>query len=292
MSLLSSQAMSLRKAPPITDTEFRKLREFIYKLTGIDVPERRKYLFETRLGARLKTLQLSSFGEYITYLTSSPHRKQELDLLFEKITTNETSFFRDIKQLGVFKTFALRKILDDQARKGTKELRIWCAGCSSGEEPYTLAIMLHELLKMSIISWKIRIFANDLSPAMVARAKRGVYNAYALRNTPKQIQTKYFIPESRGFKVHPKVQKLVQFQVLNLNDSVAVKRIQQSHIVFCRNVIIYFDDAMKRKVINHFYNNLLPEGYLIIGHSESLHRYARFFIPQTKPGGIMYQKAK
>jgi chemotaxis protein methyltransferase CheR len=284
--------MSLRKAPPITDSEFHTLRDYIYKLTGIDVPERRKYLLETRLGARLKTLDLKSFGEYYSYLTTAADRKKELDFLFEKITTNETSFFRDIKQLGVFKTFVLKNFLDAQTKSGKKELNLWCAGCSSGEEPYTLSIMLHEILKMSIIGWKINIFANDLSPAMITKAERGVYNDYSLRNTPKEIIEKYFTAEPEGFKIHPKVKKLVTFQVLNLNDSLAVKRIQKSHIVFCRNVIIYFDDDMKRKVVNHFYDNLLPGGYLVIGHSESLHKYARFFIPQAKPGGIMYQKSK
>lgn len=284
--------MSLRKAPPISDAEFRNLREFIYNLTGIDVPERRKYLFETRLGTRLKTLKLNNFGEYFKYLTTSPDRKKELDLLFEKITTNETSFFRDIKQLGVFKTFVLKNVLDAQLSAGKKELNLWCAGCSSGEEPYTLGIMIHELLKVSIIGWKINIFANDLSPAMVAKAKRGVYNEYSLRNTPKEIISKYFIPQADGFKVHPKVQKLITFKILNLNDSLAIKRIQKSQIVFCRNVIIYFDDAMKRKVVNHFYDNLVSKGYLIIGHSESLHKHTNFFTPQSKPGGIIYQKTE
>ncbi|WP_462324105.1 CheR family methyltransferase [Desulfoplanes sp.] len=292
MSPLSSQSISLRKTPPITDTEFHTLRDFIYKLTGIDVPERRKYLLETRLGARLKALELRNFKEYFKFLTTSTDRKKEINLLFEKITTNETSFFRDIKQLGVFKMFALKNIIDAQTKSGKKELNIWCAGCSSGEEAYTLSIMLHEILKMSILSWKISIFANDLSPAVIAKAKRGVYNDYSLRNTPKEIVSKYFTAEPGGYKVHPKIQKPITFQALNLNDSLAIKRIKKSHVVFCRNVIIYFDDAMKRKVVNHFYDNLLPEGYLVIGHSESLHKYARFFIPQAKPGGIMYKKAK
>jgi chemotaxis protein methyltransferase CheR len=292
MASIPSQSMSLRKAPPITDSEFHTLRDFIYKLTGIDVPERRKYLLETRLGARLKTLDLKNFGDYYKYLTTSPDRNKELDFLFEKITTNETSFFRDIKQLGVFKTFVLKNVLDAQSNSGTKHLNIWCAGCSSGEEPYTLSIMLHEILKVSIIGWKINIFANDLSPAMISKAQRGIYNDYSLRNTPKEIIDKYFMARPEGYQIHPKVQKLVTFQVINLNDSLAIKRIQKSHVVFCRNVIIYFDDEMKRKVVNHFYDNLLPEGYLVIGHSESLHKYARFFIPQAKPGGIMYQKAK
>lgn len=292
MSLLSSPSIGLRKTPPITDEEFRSLRDFIYQRTGIHVPERRKYLLETRLGTRLRELELHNFTEYFQYLTASSHRTRELELLFEKITTNETSFFRDIRQLDVFRTHVLKPVLDALTKSGTKKLNIWCAGCSSGEEAYTLSIILHEMLKMSIIGWNISIFANDLSAAMIAKAKRGLYNEYTLRNTPKEIIDKYFIPQPGGFKVHPKVQKPVTFAVLNLNDSLAVKRIPTSHIVFCRNVIIYFDDAMKRKVVNQFYDNLVPKGYLIIGHSESLHKYARFFIPQANPGGIIYQKAK
>ncbi len=291
MSLVDSKSLSLRKAPPLSDTEFSNLRKLIYELSGIDIPERRKYLLENRLGSRLKTLNLRSFGEYYNYLKNSKDGNKELDYLFEKVTTNETSFFRDIKQLGVFKTFALTKVIDEQKKANRKELNIWCAGCSSGEEPYTLSILVYEALGMSVSGWKINILANDLSPAMIAKARKGLYNEYSLRNTPKQMVDKYFTKEPGGYRILPKIQKLIDFRVMNLKDDLALKRIPKSHIIFCRNVIIYFDDEMKQQVINRFYDNILPQGYLVIGHSESLHKYSRLFRPKSKPGGIMYQKA-
>jgi chemotaxis protein methyltransferase CheR len=247
---------------------------------------------ENRLGSRLKTLNLTSFRDYYDLLKLSKSKNTEFDYLFEKITTNETSFFRDMKQLGVFKMFGLKQILDTQTKANKKTLNIWCAGCSSGEEPYTLAIMLHEVLGMSILGWKIKITAIDLSPAMITKAKRGLYNDHSLRNTPVAMKNKYFAKEPGGYKVHPKLQKLIDFKLVNLNDNMAVKRIPKSQIVFCRNVIIYFDDDMKKKVINHFYDNLLPDGYLVIGHSESIHKHSRLLKPLPKPGGILYQKSK
>ena len=178
--------------------------------------------------------------------------------LFERVTTNETSFFRDQKQLDVVRDKVLPAVMERQS-KGLKEISIWCAGCSSGEEPYTLAIMLHEMLRMTIIGWRIRITANDLSPAMLAKARLGLYNDHALRTTPKDIVDRYFTKETAGYRIHPKVQKLVSFGPINLNDTLAMKRVPRSQVVFCRNVIIYFDDEMKKKVISGFYDNLQPE---------------------------------
>ena len=290
MSLLANSSLSLRKTPSISDSEFEDLRKFIYDSMGIDIPLRRKYLLENRLGKRLQELNLTSFADYYKYLRFAPGKAKEMDVLCEKITTNETSFWRDIKQLEAFRDHALADVMDMQQKAGDKSLNIWSAGCSSGEEPYTLAMMLHELLRMTIIGWNIRITANDLSPAMVAKARRATYNEHALRTTPKEIVQRYFTQETIGYKVHPKVTKLVSLGLINLNDSLAVKRVPRSHIIFCRNVIIYFDDAMKKKVIGAFYDNLLPGGYLVLGHSESIHKISRAFKPVIKPGGIMYRK--
>jgi chemotaxis protein methyltransferase CheR len=289
MPLPSLGTLSLRDAPKISDQEFKELRDYIYSLTGIDIPAERKYLLENRLGPRLKELGLKSFADYPRTLRLSAGRDAELEKLFERVTTNETSFFRDQKQLDVVRDKVFPAVMDKQA-KGAKEFSIWCAGCSSGEEPYTLAIMLHEMLRMSIIGWRIRITANDLSPAMLAKAKSGLYNDHALRTTPKDIIDRYFTKEAAGFRIHPKVQKLVSFGPINLNDALAVKRVPRSQVVFCRNVIIYFDDEMKKKVISGFYDNLQPEGYLVLGHSESIHKISRAFTPLMQPGGIVYQK--
>ncbi|MFP4456025.1 MAG: CheR family methyltransferase, partial [Desulfonatronovibrio sp.] len=124
------------------------------------------------------------------------------------------------------------------------------------------------------------------------KARQGLYNEYSLRNTPKEVVDNYFSKEPGGYRINPKIQELIKFEKINLNDSAAIRRIPRSEIVFCRNVIIYFDEAMKKKVINSFYDNLIPKGFLVMGHSESLHSVTRVFNPIRKPGGIVYQKAE
>ncbi|MHC1713373.1 MAG: protein-glutamate O-methyltransferase CheR [Solidesulfovibrio sp.] len=286
-----SDMLSLRKSVAITDAEFKQLRDFIYSKSGIWVDDKRKYLFENRFGARLAALGLKSFGEYIKLLSFDPRKDQELRHVFELVTTNETSLFRDTKQLDGVRANILAPLLAAQRKQQQMELRIWCAGCSSGEEPYTLSIILHEMLGPELPKWRIAITAIDLSPAMVAKAKEGVYLDYAFKTTPEAIKAKYFTQTPAGFKIIPSIARLVRFEVMNLNDSAALKRIPKSHMVFCRNVIIYFDDAMKKNVTDAFYDNLLPGGHLILGHSESMHRISRVFQPKILSGSMAYQKA-
>ncbi|MFP4110759.1 MAG: CheR family methyltransferase [Desulfonatronovibrio sp.] len=292
MSFLGSQSLSLRKAAPLSDKEFNDLRDLIYKVAGIDIPKQRRYLLENRLRGRLNELNLKNFSEYYQYLRHGADKRNELEYFCEKMTTNETSFFRDPKQLGVFRVYVLIPLLEQLKTMGRKRLHIWSAGCSSGEEAYTLGIMLHEILKASLVSWNIRITANDISSTMLDKARQGLYNEYSLRNTPKEVVDNYFSKEPGGYRINPKIQELIKFEKINLNDSAAIRRIPRSEIVFCRNVIIYFDEAMKKKVINSFYDNLIPKGFLVMGHSESLHSVTRVFNPIRKPGGIVYQKAE
>ncbi|WP_243363357.1 CheR family methyltransferase [Fundidesulfovibrio terrae] len=290
MSSLFSKTISLRKELKIADSEFVQLRDYIYQQSGIYIADNRKYLLENRLANRLKELNLKSFAEYYHFLQYDPGKRQELNRLFEVVTTNETSFYRNPPQLAVFQNNVLPEVLDKQRKLGGKKLRIWSAGCSTGEEPYTLAIILHEVLKSEINSWDIKITANDLSEAVLASARNGVYNDYTLRTTPKEIVTKYFSAEDGKFKVKPEVKRLVNFGQINLSDKAMLKRVDRSQLVFCRNVIIYFDDEMKKNVIGSFYDNLLPGGFLLIGHSESLHNISRAFKPKHYPGAIIYLK--
>ena len=290
MTSLFSKTISLRKELKISDAEFSQLRDFIYAQSGIYVADNRKYLVENRLATRIKELNLKSFAEYHTFLQYDAGRRQELNRLFEVITTNETSFYRNPPQLKVFQDMVLKDVLDKLKSLRQKRLRIWSAGCSTGEEPYTIAIILHEVLRSEIASWDIRITANDLSEAVLAQAREGVYSEYSLRTTPKEIVARYFIADGANFKLKPEVKRLVSFGQINLSDRVQLKRVERSHIVFCRNVIIYFDDEMKKNVITAFYDNLLPGGQLLIGHSESLHNISRAFRPKHYPGAIIYSK--
>jgi chemotaxis protein methyltransferase CheR len=290
MTSLFSKTISLRKELKISDGEFAQLRDFIYAQSGIFVADNRKYLVENRLAARLKELNLKSFAEYHAFLQYDASRRQELNRLFEVITTNETSFYRNPPQLKVFQDMVLRDVLERQKAAKQRRLRIWSAGCSTGEEPYTIAIILHEVLRTEIAAWDIRITANDLSEAVLAQAREAVYSEYSLRTTPKEIVPRYFNQDGTNFKLRPEVKRLVAFGQINLSDRMQLKRVERSHIVFCRNVIIYFDDEMKKNVINAFYDNLLPGGHLLIGHSESLHNISRAFRPKHYPGAIIYSK--
>lgn len=290
MSTLFNKSPSLSTALKISDSEFVQLRDFIYQQSGIYIAENRKYLVENRLTNRIKELNLKTFGEYYYFLRFDATRKEEMSKLFEVITTNETSFYRNPPQLKVFQEKILPATLDEIRKKGIKKLRIWSAGCSTGEEPYTLAMILHEVLKTELPMWDIKITANDLSEAVLKAARQGRYNEYALRTTPPEIIDKYFIKKEGVYDVQPKLKTLINFAPINLSDRLMLKRNEKSHIVFCRNVIIYFDDDMKRQVIESFYDNLLPGGCMLIGHSESLHNISRTFKPEHHVGTIVYRK--
>lgn len=287
---LFSQTITLKKDYKISEEEFKQLRDFIYNQSGIYIGDNRKYLLENRLRNRLMELNLKSFGEYYYFLQYDRAKREELNKLFEVVTTNETSFFRNPPQLKVFQEKVLADVVDRLRKIGGRQLRIWSAGCSTGEEPYTLSIQVHEVLNSELPSWDVKITANDLSENVLKAARRGIYNEYSLRSTPREIVAKYFNKDEQGYKVKPEVKKLVSFGQINLNDRVQIKRVERSHVIFCRNVVIYFDDEMKKRVIAAFYDNLLPGGYLLIGHSESLHNISRAFKPMHHPGAIVYKK--
>ncbi len=290
MALLT-KTTALKKDFRISDEEFVLLRDFIYQQTGIYIADNRKYLLETRLTNRLKSLGLNSFNEYYYFLKYDPERKKELEKLYSVITTNETCFFRNPPQLEVFQNKILPEII--QKVRISRKLRLWSAGCSTGEEPYTLAIILHEVLKAELPRWDIKITANDISIDVLRAAERGIYGEYSLRLTPPHIRSKYFTQIGEGkYQIKQEIKRLVKFRQINLVDRFQVKQIEKSHVVFCRNVIIYFDEEAKKKVINLIYDNLLDGGYLFLGHSESLHNLSRAFTPKYYPGTIVYKKGE
>ena len=279
-----------RDAGGISDEEFAQLQEFIYTQSGIFIADTRKYLVENRLSNRLRELNLKSFNEYYYYLRFDKNKTEELQKLFNVITTNETSFYRNPPQLKVFQEVVVPQELEKIRASGQRKLRIWSAGCSTGEEPYTLAIILKEVLGSQLSQWDIKITANDLSEDVLRAAQRGIYSEYALRTTPPEIVERHFKKEGATFHIDPTLKRMVSFGSINLSNKTMLKRVERSHIVFCRNVIIYFDEEMKRQVIESFYDNLFPGACMLIGHSESLHNLSRAFTPEHYPGTIVYRK--
>jgi chemotaxis protein methyltransferase CheR len=269
---------------PLSDSTFKDLRDYIYEKSGIYIADTKKYLIENRLGRILYENKMRSFEEYlklVKYCTNG----NELARLFDAVTTNETYFFREIEQVSLCITDLLPAMLD--GNRVLPSIKIWSAACSTGEEPYSIAMMLME---NHFSHGTFDIYASDISEGALASAKKGVYSSYSIRNLPELYLRKYFDTRNKLFNLDTSVKKCVTFKKINLIDENHVKSIRGMDIIFCRNVLIYFDAKSKQKVVSHLYNSLNPGGYLFIGASESLHSVTRAFRPNVINKIIIYQK--
>lgn len=246
--------------------EFRLLRDLVNAHAGLHFDDDALILFDRRLADRLAALQLSGFDEYYKYLRFNVRGPTELEEVLERITTNETYFFRQEYQLRAFKNEILPRL--QAASASRRRLAVWSAGCSTGEEAYTLAMLIHESGLFE--GWELRIIGSDICKHNVAFARRGVYRGGAFRTTPMEYRRNYFVEESDGFHVAEKIKKMCYFGQLNLLDSSKAGIVGRVDAVFCRNVLIYLDVRSRRKVIDCLYERLVPGGILFLGHSESL----------------------
>ncbi len=276
--------------PGISMETFHLMRDLIYKRCGIFFADTKRYLIETRLGGRLRDLNLKSFEDYYYYLVYDARKEVEINRLIGCIVTNETSFYRDRPQLNSFINDVVPEILKSRENDVLKELRIWSSASSTGEEPYTLAMMLMDR-GLHLKGWRVRITGSDISDNVLHSARRGVYDGYSLRNTPEDIKAKYFFMTGDRYSVVKKVKDTVSFKKINMMDRAAVSTVRGVDVVFCRNVLIYFDDASKRAVFTHIYDSLRPGGYLLLGFSESLHNLTRLFTPVRMGRALVYRRS-
>jgi len=279
-----------------TDRESRsiwQIRDYIYKASGMYFPEHRRFFLESRCKRRMEALGIQSFEEYYRYLTRPDVRRQELQALLNEVTINETSFFRNQPQFDALRHIFLPEIANRKGSIGFKRLKIWSAGCSSGEEPYSIAIVVHELKATLLQGWQIQILGTDINQTVLDKARQGIYTRYSFRNTPPHMISRYFKNLGDGrFELDPAIRRMVEFKNMNLIDEMAILFMKGFDIIFCRNVLIYFDLAAKKHTIQHFYNALLDEGLLFIGHSESLFGVNDQFKMVHFPGGMAYKKTK
>jgi len=250
---------------PLSPEEFRLLRSLVHDYAGIYFHDEMRYILERRLAGRIDALHLSGFADYIRYLRYNPKGRIELEELTEQLTTNETYFFREDFQLSAFSDEVLPQLMGG---KDSPPLRIWSAGCSSGEEPYTIAMLALE--SGITAARRVEIFANDISRKVLVIARRGVYGRSSFRQTPSRYRHRYFTAQDGKHQVSEDVKSLVTFGHLNLLDRQRVSTLRPFDVIFCRNVLIYFDVPAKRQVVENFYRVLRPGGYLLLGHSESL----------------------
>lgn len=283
---MSSLDFSLNHNLDLPDDVFRQLRDAIYKRSGIYFADASKYLLQKRLSPRARGLNFDSFQKYFYFLQYDPRADAEYDQIFDLVTTNETYFFREPAQLAAF----IEEIVPDLiTAKAGRKIRIWSAGCSSGEEAYTIAMLLNE--RGYFDRGNFEIFASDINQQVLAKARRGVYRENSFRATSAELRDKYFTREQDGtWKINDSIRNRVSFGRLNLYDEARVSLLGQLDLIFCRNVIIYFDDASKKVVISNFYNRLLEGGYLLLGHSESLISLSTQFKLRHLKNDMVYQK--
>lgn len=272
----------------IDDEEFLSIRDLLYDYCGLYFDNDNKFLLENRLSRRLSIHQLTSFKDYYLFLKYDRKRDEELSTVIDLITTNETYFFREAYQLKAFTEEIIPEIV---TRKKDKAVRIWSAGCSTGEEPYSIAILLLELIKKgSLNGWHIDILGSDISQRVLGVARKGIYSPYSFRDTAGWYLTYFEKDEGDKKRIKDQVKNLVTFTHLNLLDSNKTSLLKTVDIIFCRNVIIYFDIKAKKKVIQGFYDKLDSGGYLLLGHSESLMNISTHFRLKHLKNDMVYQK--
>jgi len=258
--------------PEMSDTEFRRLSGFIHAECGIKLPPVKKTMLTLRLVRRLRSLGMTSFSDYYDYVSHRPGRFTELPLMINVVSTNKTEFFRESRHFD----FLVEKVLPDLTRSGLNRrrghLEFLSAGCSSGEEPYTLAMVLDDFFR-NVPEKDFSILATDISTDVLQKAVRGIYPDCNGEQIPLKFRKQYLMrgkgSQSGYCRVVPELRSRIRFQRLNLK---AEKfHIGMMDVIFCRNVIIYFDRETQKALFNNFYDHLNPGGYLFIGHSESLH---------------------
>jgi chemotaxis protein methyltransferase CheR len=253
----------------LTETDFARFSRLVYDQSGISLHDGKKELVKARLGKRIRQGNFSSFREYYDFVVSDP-TGEELIQLLNSISTNFTHFFRENQHFDYLKQEvipALKKKMGHNLRK----IRIWSAGCSTGEEPYTIAITLLET-RDNTANWMPEILATDLSTKVLGCARSGIYERKKIQTLTQELTRKYFLRGENQWrdyvKVKPSVKNVVTFQRFNLMDTLTQK--EPFDCIFCRNVMIYFDKETRKALVNRFYNNLEKGGHLFIGHSESL----------------------
>ena len=252
----------------ISEGEFEALRKLIHEHAGIALGSGKKQLLVARLSRRLRSLGLSSFAQYHALLVDHDPGGEEMRRMLNCVTTNQTDFFREKHHFDALRTELLPRLY--RARQSTRRLRLWSAGCSSGEEPYTLAMTLRTLEIPA--GFDVKILATDLDSNILARAAAGIYPLARVEPVPEPERRRFFQlgkgDQSGQARVTDELRSLITFRQLNLMNDWPFKG--QMDVIFCRNVMIYFDDATRRRLVDRFVQRLAPDGVLMLGHSESL----------------------
>lgn len=274
--------------PTMSPEEFRLIKEFITETFGLVLDSVKENYLSLRLLPRLEDLKLSTYAEYYSYLKFSPRSAEELRKFISLITNNETYFFREEAQLRVFADEILPAIKANKLKKGDRTIRIVSAGCSTGEEVYTLAMLVLESGHF-IWDWDVQIIGIDVDPQAIERASGGVYAGRVFQSTPSHYRERYFTGSGHELQVRDILRRMTRFLPGNLLRFDGLFPEGDIDVIFCRNVLIYFNDDTIEKVVESFGRILARDGFLFLGHSESLSRLATDFLPLRFTGTIGYR---
>lgn len=271
---------------PLSEDVFRLIRDIIKDYCGLYFDDSSRYLIEKRLSRRVKNHHLNDFRDYYRFIRYDKNTEDELSAIMDILTVNETYFFREQNQLKAFSEEILEEL--KTTNKDRKTLRIWSAGCSTGEEPYTITMLINE--KGYFNGWDVEIYGSDINQRVLQAARKGVYRKNSFRTTEPYYIQKYFTEEEGSFQIRDSVKKHVNFSYLNLLDPFKTRFLGNMDVIFCRNVLIYFDSASRKRVIENFHNRLVNGGYLLLGHAESLINISTAFHLRHLKNDMVYQK--
>jgi len=272
----------------LSDKVFARFSSFIYDEVGIKMPHAKKTMLEARLNKRLKVLGIRTFEEYADFVFSADGRSEELVNLIDVVTTNKTDFFREPAHFEYLVKYAIPSLIDDRNAGFQSPFRIWSAGCSTGEEPYTMSMVLSEFCE-SQPGFTASILATDISTVVLSKARSAIYTEDRVDTIPLQMKKKFLMrskDKNRGLvRIVPSLRSMIQFKRLNFMEEFGLN--MQMDVIFCRNVIIYFDKATQERLLNRFCKQLVKGGYLFLGHSETLNGLN---VPLTPVASTVYRK--
>ncbi|MGE5726513.1 MAG: CheR family methyltransferase [Acidobacteriota bacterium] len=290
---------------PLSESELKLLQVLVYQECGLHFDERRTHFLQDRLLRRMRACQTPSFYSYYRLLTSS-EGKREMSVLLENLAIHETSFFRNKAQFDLFHKVIMEELLQRKQERRDCSLRVWSAGCSTGQEPYTIAMLMCDALSYYYLRnplpyetptpkplvpppWKLEVLASDISYTALRTAQDGVYTDAQMEAVDFAYRLRYFDKLGDKYAVKKAVKDLVRFDFHNLKTEFLPQR---NDVIFCRNVMIYFDEPEQRRLVDKFYRCLNPEGYLFLGHAESLFGISEKFRMVHRDNGTAYQRVE
>jgi chemotaxis protein methyltransferase CheR len=285
---MKTDALASRATAPlvITDSDFQKFAEFFYRKTGIHFDEGKRYFVDKRLLDRIEATGADSFRAWFVGLRFEADGR-ELQQLVNAMTVNETYFFRESYQFDCMVNSMLDEIATRKA-PGSR-IRIWSIPSSTGEEPYSIAIYLLERWAR-INDYEVEILSSDIDTRVIEAAQQGLYSARSVAQLPRNYLQKYFKPQGDGWRITRDLVDAVEFSLVNLTDATDTRRFRDIDLIFCRNLLIYFDDLSRRVAAEAMYDAMSPGGFICLGHSESMSRISSLFKMRRFPDALVHQK--